>query len=650
MVDEQNPLFYGPIEWEGASPEEAAQVGRVVGHAIFWEQGIGRNFREKCDRHYKQYRMFEDYRHAWNRSPNPADRDALVRDATKEWGAHLHIPLSFRTIETIVPRAIANMPKLQVIPREEQWQENAETVRILIDAQQERISIDLPFQAVMRNGGIYGIGIGKTYWRTEVKKRRRMERAVENSDKFLLGPPKVETVFDDPMFESVDPYDFMWDPYGSDMKTCEWVIHRQWLSTEAVLQRTTSETWATPSAQKLVDEEKVRALSVGSGGRYSEVWKERMVASGFSAFDASKGDPPHEVLEYHNGDMVWTILDRQVLVQEGENPCGDMPFQVFRPTPVDKQMVGIGWLEPLEHLQRELDTLRSQRRDKVTMSLAAPYAFDDQAIDEEDLTWRPNGAIPVKNASPKDAIWPIPQNDVPGSGWQEEQAIRADIAAVSGESDQLEPAQPGQSSTATEAQLTQASLSRRIELASRRFEQEIVTPVARNFLYLNQRKIETNRPALRVPEEGATSLEDTETALWKEYPVGPGELEGDYEFKVVGGAMAARNIPQDRSDAQWLMANFAHDWYFNPTAVRMRAAHLMGMDHPKSFLRDPEPAIPKVTLRILMQMGVDPILLIQSVLQARELSAPSEGPQANQVAEQLPVGGGAPAGQGGAPR
>jgi hypothetical protein len=62
----------------------------------------------------------------------------------------------------------------------------------------------------------------------------------------------------------------------------------------------------------------------------------------------------------------------QVLVQEAENGCRGIPFQVYRPTPLQGQMVGIGDLEPLEHLQRELDTLRSQRRDGATLALAAP--------------------------------------------------------------------------------------------------------------------------------------------------------------------------------------------------------------------------------------------------------------------------------------
>ena len=63
---------------------------------------------------------------------------------------------------------------------------------------------------------------------------------------YILGESKPEVTFDDPMFEDVDVFDFMWDPYGSDMETCEWVVHRRWMSTQAVLQRVESKVWATP--------------------------------------------------------------------------------------------------------------------------------------------------------------------------------------------------------------------------------------------------------------------------------------------------------------------------------------------------------------------------------------------------------------------
>jgi hypothetical protein len=120
-----------------------------------------------------------------------------------------------------------------------------------------------------------------------------------------------------------------------------------------------------------------------------------------------------------------TVLDRQALVQDAENPCvGMLPFQVYRPTKVPKQMVGIGEIEPIQHLQRELDTLRSQRRDAATLALCAGYAYDDGAIDEEDLVFGPAAAIRSATRGSRTRSCRS-RSDVPGTGYQEEQVIRA---------------------------------------------------------------------------------------------------------------------------------------------------------------------------------------------------------------------------------
>lgn len=634
------------VNYPGAPRQEGEQVEKVVSSAVLFEQGLGRDFHFKSKQRYRQYRGFRQFADAWTTSPR--DRDAILYDAKKHWGAHLHIPLSYRTIETIVPRAIAHMPKILVLPRDEQWRQNVESVRLLLNAQQEQIDIDLAFQAVMRSGRIYGLGIGKTYWRKEVASRRRLKQAFLDSSRYELGKAEQYVRFDDPMFEDVDLFDFMWDPFGSDMGSCDWVIHRVWMSTKTVMQRLQSGAWSTTTA-KLLDEEKVKALG-GSRQRYDEIWRERMQASGFNSYNLPS-DGPHEVLEFHDGEQILSVLDRQVLVQEAENPCcGEIPFQVYRPTPLQRQMVGIGDLEPLEHLQRELDTLRSQRRDAATIALCAGYAFDDAAIEEEDLVFGPAAAIRVTNARPQDAIMPLPIRDVPGSGYQEESIIRTDFEAVSGMQDALDN-KPGESATtATEAQLVQASLGRRIELSSRRFEIEVVRSVGRIFLYLDQRMITENRSALRVPEEHMTAEEAMEQGKWRWYPIGPGELEGEYELMIEGGSMAARNTPQDRADATQIMQMFAHSWYINPTKPLLRALELCGVKHPQSWLRDPSPPIPEHALGLLEQAGVDPNLIQQAVIRARTISAPQEGPSAGDVSAMMGVSQPGQAQATGAPR
>jgi hypothetical protein len=119
---------------------------------------------------------FRKWQDDWTRS-GPSDRDGLLYDAKRQWGAHLHIPLSYRTIEEMVPAAIAHRPRMLYLPRHEQWEHNVQNMRLLIDSQQENINIDLPFQAVMRSGRIFGLGIGKTWWRKEYEPAREVQAA-----------------------------------------------------------------------------------------------------------------------------------------------------------------------------------------------------------------------------------------------------------------------------------------------------------------------------------------------------------------------------------------------------------------------------------------------------------------------------------------
>ena len=209
-----------------------------------------------------------------------------------------------------------------------------------------------------------------------------------------------------------------------------------------------------------MDDEEIRKR--GAGEKYDEIWQHRMNASGFGSFNTTGRDPIHEVWEYHDGTRVLTVLDREVLVQDAESPCvGTMPFQVYRPTPL-AEADGRDRRPGAARAPAggSLDTLRSQRRDAATLALAAGYIFDGAAVDEEDLTWGPMAAIEVRNADPRSAIVPINRQDVPGTAYEEEKVIRADFDAVSGINEALNPGQ-GTACTATEAQLVQASLSRR---------------------------------------------------------------------------------------------------------------------------------------------------------------------------------------------
>ena len=102
--------------------------------------------------------------------------------------------------------------------------------------------------------------------------------------------------------------------------------------------------------------------------------------------------------------------------------------------------------------------------------------------------------------------------------------------------------------------------------------------------------------------------------------------------------MAARNVPQDRSDANQLMQLAGHSWFINPTKLLLRALELCGVKHPQGWLRDPDPPIPPQALKLLEIAGVDPTLISNAVRVARTVKAPQEGPDAEQVTAMMGAG------------
>jgi len=271
----------------GAPPGENDVVQLVVTGTQLWEESVGLEARKKFTRLYDQYRGFQEWHDVWT-----AERDRggayIYQAAEKRWGARLHVPLSYRTIETIVPRAIANAPKLLYLPRDEKYEENVEAVQMLIDAQQEQIDIDLAFQAAMRSGQIYGLGATKTFWDRKVRRTRRMAplEVPTAEGAYGLGEKQDDVYFDDPRCESVDIFDLAWDPFGYDGDSCGWISQKVWLTTAAVMKRLPGNggRWNTETA-KLLTPEVVKALP-GQSQKYEEVMRDRLKLSGFTAATA----------------------------------------------------------------------------------------------------------------------------------------------------------------------------------------------------------------------------------------------------------------------------------------------------------------------------------------------------------------------------
>jgi hypothetical protein len=569
-----------------------------------WE-GPHRRFREKATHHFELYHNYNRWTDWLPRDRR--DRDIAVRDSAQDWGAGLFIPYSFATVETILPRMLSNRPSILITPRGPASEQNVENMKWTIEAQQEQIDYELVLQKAARNGLICGLGVQKVTWFKDERIRKALQPnqipTAENPHPFAVGE-ETRVVFDDPMIRSVDPFNFIWDPMAESMDTCEYVFERVWRSTEYCLRMLRLDIWSG------FEERDVTEGSQGSA-MYTEAFSGRQRASGYPNLMPKD---VHEVWEFHDGNEVITVLDRRWVVQQGMNPAwhGELPYQAWRPTPVEGQFAGKGEIEPIEDLQSEINTLRSQRRDNATLVLQKSFFYADGAIDPADFKIGPGLGIPVLGSDLNDVIRPIDFGEIPNSSVNEERSLMADIERATGIDDSLNGSGNG-SQTATGVQLVQAAANVRIQMKTRGCEVELVRSGGRQMVALNQQRIRSNRD-VRVPVMPTPEQPDRRWA-WRQ--IGPAELAGEFLIDVEGGSMAPENVPQQRNDARDMLAmmNTEIGKTLDPKQVSAFILRNMGIKGTESWIVPPPQEVPPEKVdqifKAMEAVGVDHSIIEQ---------------------------------------
>lgn len=580
----------------------------------------------------------------------PRDRDGAMHEARKEFGAELHIPYTFSTIETIMPRTLSNRPKMLWLPRDRVAEQNVENVSIVCDAQQQKANYELSLQTTGRSGLKHGLGVRKTYWRLEEFDSFVMK---EGADGRWVASPVKKKAWDDPDSDDVDIRDFYWDPYGDSMKTVRKVLHRSWRDTQYVLGKLKKPDEGDPAWDRyeLTPED----VENGSGAAaYKKAWAGRRRAMGQA--EAGDGDKDiHEVWEIHDRveQTITTVLDRTWIVSVIDNPYWhrELPFHIYRPIEIEHRFVGVAVVDPIEDLQKELNWLRTDRRWNAMLKLHQAYAYNDGTVDPSQIKIGPGRLIPV-NGDPAGLLQPLTVGDIPNSGYQEEAALRNDIMLGTGVDDTVSGADTGgagAAATATGVQLVQAAAGLRIQAYTRRMELETIKPEASQWLALNQQRWTNNRD-IRVPAMPTMQEPDRRWA-WR--TVGPAQMAGEFDADPEGGATAPDNVPQKRQDALMLLQALT------PFAGQVNVPNLLkvilekfDIPAPETLLAMPQ-QVPPETLDMLKQLlveqaGMDPNgaqQLIATALQA----ALAARDQASEAQARGPQQEDRPGGQGGGP-
>jgi hypothetical protein len=354
-------------------PDDQALLELVVKRVNDFEQTLGAFYRDGLwARMNRLYHSWSQLREAL-RGTRGATRGAVYEDAMKEFGHELVIPYAFSIVETVLPALLSNRPRILVLPAGGAEPKNVKNMKYLIDRQQSNINLELKLQSVAKDGLMFGLGVGKSYWLRREGQRQKVVPAASSVRvaRAMAGDVSeraqwsvetcAETLFDDPTFEAIPLPDFGWDKFAANIEHARYAYHRTWRDGAYVESRFADGAWnrVHPMPEELED-------NGNSPELYRQSVKARFDAQGMPIPDASKanGNSINEVIEYHDRARIVTVLNRKwvVSIVPNEANYGRLPFCCFRPTEVPGQFVGKGEIEPVEDPLREMNMMRTDRR------------------------------------------------------------------------------------------------------------------------------------------------------------------------------------------------------------------------------------------------------------------------------------------------
>lgn len=640
------------------SQDEKDILERVTARYEAADSGLHASLRERWDEFDGLYNNYSDFKRSW-REASENDRDSVLHDGRREFGYELFIPHTFAVVELTLARELAHRPRLIVEPGDRASEPKAESVRWLLEQQMRAIDYELVLQRVGKAALIYNLGVQKTFWQKEERDVRKLEKV---AGAWVRSNPYRDVVRDRPMAQSILPYDWFWDPYADSIENCGYAIHRFFRPTSYVLAKlgldpaTAPERTPWPALYGRLTKDEVEGAGARDG--FASTWQGRARGEGveMGRGETIPGESLHEIWEYHDGEQVVVILDKQWPVVMAENQCwrGGLAgtFQVFRPTEVPGRMYGKGAVEPIRDLQLELNQLRTDRRWAAKLKLLATYAYNQDAVDPDDIKIGTGRLVGVQG-DPGNVLKELVPGDIPFSSHKEEDALLADFTRTTGLADPTELA-GAVSETATGVQMVQQATQVRTRMATRRAALELARPLAVAWLELNQQRIlepvDVRIPAMPRPDA------PTRTHDW--LAVGPEDLQGSFDIEVQDLSTSAEDIAQRRQDAQIFQA-LAQDPRLDGRKMLLLTLESLGVVRPEEHLAPdatvPDEALDMIHGALVQQFGLDPMavkLVMQQVLgqaldareQAERGGTPTtpNRPQAAQSGQQTtPNGGGA---------
>lgn len=343
-------------------------------------------------------------------------------------GAKVFDPRTFRVIETITPRMVANEPTGSFYPAEEGDVATAHVLNALVKYDWKRAEMFPKLVMFVKSMLIFGTAFGRTYWDFQERDRTRMV-AKQLNGRMVWTPKNKETIkvtqFDGPNFEPLNIYDCFPDPNATSLHDMRWFIYRTFKTLEE-LERENDTRGAEYYKHLDVLREQIEnrkkdrgrgsssATAQDSNLQYREHRRIMLSTQEFHGNDDT--NPEFVVLRRFTRDG-WCdfIPEYNLVIREVQNPYfhGDLPIVHGVDYPYPGDLYGMGEIEPIDRVQRAINAVLNQRLDNVQLTLRTMWKVQKgQGVDLHTLVSAPGNIVTTNNMN---AVEPVQVPDVTGS-------------------------------------------------------------------------------------------------------------------------------------------------------------------------------------------------------------------------------------------
>jgi hypothetical protein len=474
-----------------------------------------------------------------------------IDSANYPHGAKVFDPRTFRVIETITPKMVANEPTGSFYPMEGGDVATAEILNALIRYDWRRAKMFPKLVNFVKSMLIFGTAFGRCYWDFRECERTRMEPTKVNG-RVVWTPKNTKKVkyteFDGPNFEVLNIYDCFPDPNATSMENMRWFIYRTFKTLKEL--EAENETRGTEYYKNLdVLKEAVANSKENKTGdarpdhlEYRE--HRRVMLSTEELHGQDDSNPEFVVLRRFTKDgWVDIVPEYNTVIREVENPYfhGKMPIVYGVDYPYPGELYGMGEIEPIDRIQRAINAVLNQRLDNVQLTLRSMWKVrKNSGVDLHTLVSAPGNIITTNDMS---AVEPVQVPDVTGGTFvQTMNYLTAALQNGSGITDYtigIDNKSNVANKTATGTRLVQQEANSQFRLKIQLFSHMVIQEIANQWKDLRI-QYTTEEQKLRIigSDEVKYLLNNTSLAKTPLYPevdgeaVAPGDMETPTKLNV----------------------------------------------------------------------------------------------------------------------